>query len=184
MVLSRAVLVAQAAYYVAAICPNACSRHGYCSNPDASLSDAVCICEPGFAGEACETAHCPRGDDPLTSNQNTRAITIQTLPANDAMVDGLFRFGFLGKSVTFPASGYDNDDATCGRMLSGLPGVTLATCERGAVGNRGETTIVVRFEEFASFPHDANDPHYGNPSLAAFSCASFSSMILLLSLVT
>lgn len=154
---------------VSASCPNACNQRGYCSGPG---SDAYCICAPGFTGAGCESAHCPRGDDPLTTGQSTRSIRLTTLPAGEQPVDGLFRVSFMDASATMAAAGADNDDAACGRALSGLAGVERASCERGEIGPLGETSYVIRFHEWSSIPVDAAKPHYGNPPLASFACAS------------
>ena len=61
---------------VRAACPAHCNFRGYCSAPDATLSTSFCICQPGVTGAACEQIHCPRGDDPLTQNQVSRAIAL------------------------------------------------------------------------------------------------------------
>lgn len=36
---------------------------------DADMNQA-CVCDPGFAGYACQERECPRGDDPLTNQRN------------------------------------------------------------------------------------------------------------------
>lgn len=165
----RAIVWAVVAGGASAFCPNNCNRNGYCSGP---AEPNYCICAPGFTGSGCESAHCPRGDDPLTMGQLTRSILLKTVPAGDQPVDGLFRVSFLGSSATMAAAGHDNDDGACGRAISQLAGVERATCERGAVGPLGEATYVVRFHEWSAAPVDADRPHFGNPKVDDFGCAS------------
>ena len=88
---------------VRAACPAHCNFRGYCSAPDAALSTSFCICQPGVTGAACEQIHCPRGDDPLTQNQVSRAIALTVTAPTGGEADGRLRFGFLGESVLLPA---------------------------------------------------------------------------------
>ena len=148
---------------VRAACPAHCNFRGYCSAPDATLSTSFCICQPGVTGAACEQIHCPRGDDPLTQNQVSRAIALTVTAPTGGEVDGRLRFGFLGESVLLPAV---LDAATCGRAISSLPTVQKASCSQTTDG------WLVTFDEWAPAPVDAHAPHGGNPALGTFECES------------
>jgi hypothetical protein len=69
------------------VCPNDCSGHGTCetmeeftqafhgaANFPYNLWDRykaqVCKCDPGYFGIDCANRYCPRGDDPLTTDQH------------------------------------------------------------------------------------------------------------------
>lgn len=64
------------------VCPSGCSGHGTCETISEMTSAAsvnyklwdkdmqrTCLCDPGYAGIACEERLCPVGDDPLTTDQ-------------------------------------------------------------------------------------------------------------------
>ena len=102
-----------------------------------------CSCDPGWFGFDCSNRDCPRGDDPLTQNQVSRAIALTVTAPTGGEVDGRLRFGFLGESVLLPAV---LDAATCGRAISSLPTVQKASCSQTTDG------WLVTFDEWAPAP--------------------------------
>ena len=83
-----------------------------------------------------------------------------------------FRFGEGLSYTQWGLDWADNNDETCSRAISSLPGVLSASCEQKDVGQLGEATYVVRFHAWDPEPVDAEAPHLGNPALDLFGCES------------
>jgi hypothetical protein len=149
-------------------CPNWCSQHGICTGPN---DDAICICEMGYEGADCGTRLCPKGDDPLTKSQVSRAIRITTTAVTGEL-GGKWTFTFDGESVEFGADASLVDGPACARLVAELPNVESATCERGAIDDHKGASYTVSFDAWPLRPWQNNVfSHNGNPSLSSFSCS-------------
>jgi hypothetical protein len=147
-------------------CLNDCSQHGLCSGPG---PEGYCICEGGFLQDDCSQRLCPKGDDPMTTDQEYRQISIMT-GAMEGYLSGHFDFTFMGHTVGLEANA---DAQACKYALEALPTVASVDCERGAVDSQGGATYTVTFLEWPVYPQDNNlFSHDGNPPLSYFSCSA------------
>jgi len=176
-------------------CPNSCSGHGTCmtiadlsywKGPDydpgvANSGDGkgivytnwdkdsilMCDCDGGFFGADCSLVMCPKGDDPLTINQNYRTITL-TVSKTSGSWTGSLGFQFQGVStylsLTSPSA------SNCISTLQSSPHMGLVGC---SVTNPSALTIQYSIT-FYSWPTNvkSNNLHYhdGNPPLRDFLC--------------
>merc|ERR1712167_477775 len=63
-----------------------------------------CFCDPGFSGPDCSRIMCAKADDPLTINQNYRALRIGVSSADGSSLQGTVIFQFLGYTTSHSAS--------------------------------------------------------------------------------
>ncbi|CBJ33559.1 conserved unknown protein [Ectocarpus siliculosus] len=148
-------------------CPNWCSQHGICTGPG---DDAFCICEMGFQGDDCGTRLCPKGDDPLTTDQADRVLLLRTT-AEEGPISGELTVTFNGESTTLNADARQTGDLECAAALQMLPNIDRVGCQRGAVSEFGGTDYVISLLRFPTTPWENNlYGHSGNPALEAFSC--------------
>ncbi|CAM9302579.1 unnamed protein product [Ectocarpus fasciculatus] len=148
-------------------CPNWCSQHGICTGPG---DDAFCICEMGFQGDDCGTRLCPKGDDPLTTDQADRVLLLRTT-AEEGPISGELTVTFNGESTTLNADARQTGDLECASALQMLPNIDRVGCQRGAVSEFGGTDYVISLQRFPTTPWENNlYGHSGNPALEAFSC--------------
>eukprot|EP00981_Chlorochromonas_danica_P006069 scaffold1268_cov174-Ochromonas_danica.AAC.3 len=124
------------------VCPNGCSGHGLCySVSDVALYDGpdydstkefsgdgygteylnwdkdliyMCECEGGFFGPDCSSVMCPKGDDPLTINQNTRIIQLALAVRSD--FPQYIYIEFQGTKVKLPLEQISS--SVCTNLLS------------------------------------------------------------------
>nr|AIG55553.1 secreted protein [Thraustotheca clavata] len=129
------------------VCLNNCSGHGTCQTmammglmygPDVGTgkgpaytnweqsSMMSCFCDYGYQGPDCSLRMCPKNDDPLTTGQGYRTVSL-TLAASTALA-GSVTFTFSGQSVTMPANSDANSNAICTAAISSLPNIGAATC--------------------------------------------------------
>eukprot|EP00937_MAST-01D_sp_MAST-1D-sp2_P003849 g3849.t1 len=180
-------------------CPNLCSGHGMCTtvydmgvydgadvvvasnqvtgddgegpayaNWDAAAS-AGCTCDRGYTGPDCSFQMCPKGDDPLTTGQVNRAITITTSVASGSLT-GTVKVTFNGLSTSFNADPSVTDAAACKAAFEALDNVKTVTCTKGSTANGG-APYTVSFTEWPVTPSENNlHSHDGNPPLQAFTC--------------
>lgn len=147
-------------------CLNDCSQHGLCSGPG---PEGYCICEGGYVQDDCSEQLCYKGDDPGTTDQEYRQVTIMT-GAMEGYLSGYFDFTFMGHTVGLDANA---NDIACKHSIEALPTVGEVECERGAVDAQGGSTYTVTFLKFPARPHDNNlFSHEGNPPISFFSCGS------------
>lgn len=137
------------------------------SNWDAN-SIMVCECDPGHFGADCSLIMCPKGDDPLTINQNQREIflTVETYSGRD--LSGQLGLQFQGTrvylSLTNPTSG------KCSSDLSYQGKFGLVNCIVRIV-NTERFYFTLTFINWPIYPLDNNlFDNNGNPSATAFSC--------------
>lgn len=176
-------------------CPNNCNGHGACMtiadisywkgpDYDPEVQNAgdgkgvvytnwdknsilMCDCDAGFFGSDCSLIYCPKGDDPLTLNQNYRTITL-TVYKTSGTYSGSLGFQFQGAttylSLTSPTS------ANCISTLQTSPQIGLVGC---TVTFPSALTIQYTIT-FYSWPTNvkSNNFHYhdGNPLLREFLC--------------
>eukprot|EP00903_Cladosiphon_okamuranus_P017553 g16167.t1 len=165
--LLRLLLVIQLAPAALAKCPNWCSQHGICTGPG---DDAFCICEMGFQGDDCGTRLCPKGDDPLTTDQADRALILRTW-TEDGPLSGELSLTFNGETTFFDADARRTGDQECASALQALPNIDRVACTRVDVGESGGADYLISLLSFPTIPWENNHyGHFGNPALDAFSC--------------
>ena len=149
-------------------CPLHCSQNGVCSGPG---PDGYCICHPGYTGDGCEIRMCPKGDDPLTTNQKPRQIKFG-FDALSGDLNGYLSFTFLGEDILLDANANSLTDEKCTRLFQSLPNVEQVVCARTSdVTEANGANYSVTFEKFPTFPYENNlYYHDGNPPLTAFNC--------------
>jgi len=131
----------------------------------------MCVCAWGRHGGDCSLKMCPKGDDPMTINQNNKKIKL-VLYADDNGATGLsgsIIVGFQGQEVAFAA---DATAAQCESTWESLDNVDDVTCTRALTGGGAYTAeYEVEFVAFPLFPSENNlHKHNGNPPIASFSC--------------
>jgi len=128
----------------------------------------LCVCDAEYIGSDCSKRMCPKGDDPLTVNQNYRSIKVVVSETGYYDLKGNIGIFFMGT-----------------RHRLSLYGSTSASCEMDLsnVGQFGEVDCVVhqvtrQHKEFTltflSWPVTPTENnlffHGGNPSLLDFYC--------------
>ena len=164
-----AALVSAAAWQaVAGACENWCSQHGICTDPG---PEGYCDCEVGYAGDGCERALCPKGDDPLTTGQAPRTIVV-TVSAAKGVLEGTVDIHFQRETTTFDAHGAMMTSRECTARVERLRNVRQALCERTALDEAtGAAEYVIKFLRWPVRPWENNlYAHDGNPPLSSFSC--------------
>ncbi|KAF0688123.1 hypothetical protein As57867_020163, partial [Aphanomyces stellatus] len=174
-------------------CPNTCSGHGLCL-PLASLALLYgpqssttgigptytnweanevggCYCDMGYTGPDCSMRMCPKNDDPLTTGQSYRTISL-TVAAMGSALAGSISVAFNGYSFTMPANGNANSNSICTKGVQTLANVAQATCTMGAVdATTGGATYTIVFKQWTIVGAENNVFfHSGNPSLSLFTC--------------
>ncbi|CAN0037197.1 unnamed protein product [Ectocarpus sp. 12 AP-2014] len=174
-------------------CPNDCSGRGTCATLGQAAefygvtryggvgsfvytnweADMVmtCICDWGYTGGDCSLRMCPKGDDPVTTLQESPRVAM-TVNATDGVMEGNFVLTFQGESFAFPANTTQFDSTDCEAAFEGLGNLEDVTCSRGDVDADGGTTFdIAELVAFPTFPHQNNVfSHDGWPGLDAFSC--------------
>ncbi|GMI18817.1 hypothetical protein TrLO_g6161, partial [Triparma laevis f. longispina] len=185
-------------------CPNDCSGNGVCmtirdaglylgsdyaSGPGSTGGDGlgpkytnwdfesigVCNCDMGFFGPDCSRRMCPKADDPVTINQNSRRVGF-VLHGSGSYLDGILKIGFLGHTAEF-SLGAQWSASYCKQQWEKLDNIKDVTCVV-AEGNphtsllEGQNvTMNVTFNSFPTIPSENNFfSHSGNPAITAFTC--------------
>mmetsp|Transcript_25057 Transcript_25057/g.34416 ORF Transcript_25057/g.34416 Transcript_25057/m.34416 type:complete len:940 (-) Transcript_25057:67-2886(-) len=181
-----------------ATCPNGCSGHGLCGTLyDISISEgpdydsrstlagdgvgipyslwdrnsnAMCSCDSGYYGPDCSLVMCPKGDDPLTTNQNYASIL---LSVEVKEITGKLGIEYQGKviyiSLTHPGD--------CGTLLSnnGHFGIVGCSFAQTIVEYSSYVATVLEFTltfyNWPTFPKENNlYSSNGKPSIYDFFC--------------
>lgn len=182
-----------------ATCPNDCSGHGTCSSigdvsyfkgPDYNTqfifsgdsygplynnwdkeAITMCECDGGFFGSDCSMMMCPKGDDPLTVNQDNRYIRIHVRTKNARYeIGGVLGLRFQGETINFPLEYMHTTYTECDEFFSFKGKFGKVQCVQ-ATRTYQYFTFDLKIESWPTFPKDTNlYSHNGNPSHLEFSC--------------
>lgn len=110
--------------------------------------------------------HCPKGDDPLTVNQQNRAIQLQ-IAADSALAGMLYvGFGFDVAALSVDAV----TDATCETAFQSMSSLDAVQCTVDSTDPM-LLQLDVAILKFPTYPVDNNIfSHSGNPTLQQFRC--------------
>mmetsp|Transcript_14769 Transcript_14769/g.45769 ORF Transcript_14769/g.45769 Transcript_14769/m.45769 type:complete len:620 (-) Transcript_14769:3713-5572(-) len=127
-----------------------------------------CFCDPGFSGPDCSRIMCAKADDPLTVNQNFRALRIGLSAADDSVLRGSVIFRFLGYTTSHAAMRVS--ETTCERAWEALENVEDVDCLSESLGGNG-ALYNVTFKKWPTEPMENNYfSHTGNPGISNFTC--------------
>ena len=82
----------------------------------------VCNCDWGFFGPDCSLLVCAKDDDPTTSNQRYRTISIRVTGGGTGL-GGVFRINFLGFATELSAAAGSVTDRDCRLAFEGMENV-------------------------------------------------------------
>lgn len=85
---------------------------------------------------------CPKGDDPLTTDQADRVLLLRTT-AEEGPISGELTVMFNGESTTLNADARQTGDLECAAALQMLPNIDRVACQRGAVSEFGGAEYVI-----------------------------------------
>lgn len=85
---------------------------------------------------------CPKGDDPLTTDQADRALILRT-SAEDGLVSGELSLTFNGETTVFDADARRTGDRECASALQALPNIDRVACTRGTVSELGGADYLI-----------------------------------------
>lgn len=126
-----------------------------------------CFCDPGFSGPDCSRIMCAKADDPLTINQNYRALRIGVSSADGSSLQGTVVFQFLGYTTSHSASYISA--VTCEEAWEALENVEDVDCQSENLG--AGSFYNVTFKQWPTMPMENNYfSHKGNPGLSNFTC--------------
>ena len=110
---------------------------------------------------------CAKADDPLTINQNYRALRIGVSSADGSSLQGTVIFQFLGYTTSHSASHVSA--VTCEGAWEALENVEDVDCQSE---NSGAGSFYnVTFKQWPTMPMENNYfSHKGNPALSNFTC--------------
>eukprot|EP00602_Paraphysomonas_sp_CaronLab_P001970 CAMPEP_0185021030 /NCGR_PEP_ID=MMETSP1103-20130426/3691_1 /TAXON_ID=36769 /ORGANISM="Paraphysomonas bandaiensis, Strain Caron Lab Isolate" /LENGTH=622 /DNA_ID=CAMNT_0027552303 /DNA_START=60 /DNA_END=1924 /DNA_ORIENTATION=+ len=130
------------------------------------LSLTVCNCDYGYFGPDCSQVMCPKGDDPVTDNQDFRVILLTVDgPAN---FGGDLGFTFQGERTLLPIA--TMSDAACESLLEASDKFADVTCDYTAVST-SQHTFRITFNSWPLTPKENNlYTHNGNPAISEFTC--------------
>jgi len=129
------------------VCPMDCSGHGTCETVAeyATLAGSsyqlwdrdmqrTCLCDPGYAGTACQERVCPYGDDPLTTGQYNEVQWVDFSATDTFAGNVAFSYtDYYGETWTTDyfaltpviESGHDQQNADAEAVLESLPNDVL-----------------------------------------------------------
>ena len=112
---------------------------------------------------------CPKGDDPLTVNQNDRAISMRVQSLGSFDLEGVLGFQFMGANVPLSVSRTQTDQG-CTEALAFKGKFGHVTCDFTRI-NRLTVQFDITFHSWPTFPNTNNlYSHGGNPSRFDFYC--------------
>ena len=110
---------------------------------------------------------CAKADDPLTINQNYRALRIGVFSADGSSLQGTVIFQFLGYTTSHSASHVSA--VTCEGAWEALENVEDVDCQSENFG--AGSFYNVTFNQWPTMPMENNYfSHKGNPALSNFTC--------------
>lgn len=111
---------------------------------------------------------CPKGDDPLTTNQEYRKIRMH-VKGSGVDLSGQLGFRFHGKTIFFPLE-YYYSNVTCNDKFAFLGKFAHVGCSQVTVNNQHFYYEMV-FYSWPVYPKDNNlYSHDGNPPITDFFC--------------
>ena len=139
---------------VAALCPNWCSNHGYCTSPS---DGGYCICEDGFTGADCATRMCPKAFDvtTLADRPNRRKIQLVTTLSEGKMYGSMgFSFGRSTVKLNPDANTFSSNE--CTSALKGLTSVSDVSCVRESTTETGGGSYLITLNNYPLYPAENN----------------------------
>lgn len=95
-----------------------------------------------------ETGLCPKGDDPLTTDQADRALLLRT-SAEDGLLSGELTVTFNGETTVLDADARRMGDRECTSALQALPNIDRVACTRRAVSEFGGGDFLISLLRYA-----------------------------------
>lgn len=89
-----------------------------------------------------QTGLCPKGDDPLTTDQADRALLLRTT-AEEGPLGGELTVTFNGETTTLDADAHRTGDRECASALQALPNIDKVACTRSAVSEFGAADYLI-----------------------------------------
>ncbi len=112
---------------------------------------------------------CPKGDDPLTINQNYRALQMEIITGSSYPLSGKLGLTFLGKTTFLDLQYLTSEQCTNTLAFSGKFANLLCTVTRLNSGFRYLVQLV--FYSWPTYPKESNlYVNDGNPSKFDFYC--------------
>ena len=135
---------------------------------DADMT-TMCICDVGYTGPDCMVRYCPKGDDPLTTQQDTRSIkmSMNFTGTSSGQPEGFYQISFHGEKFKLRINATADECEEGWETMNNIEDVTCAVEYEGEFG----TIYTVELEAFPPLPWQNNIyDHYGNPPISAFTC--------------
>ena len=135
---------------------------------DADMT-TMCICDVGYTGPDCMVRYCPKGDDPLTTQQDTRSIkmSMNFTGTSSGQPEGFYQISFHGEKFKLRINATADECEEGWETMNNIEDVTCSVEYEGDFG----TIYTVELEAFPPLPWQNNIyDHYGNPPISAFTC--------------
>jgi len=124
----------------------------------------------GFTGADCSLKLCPKGDDPMTESQSSRAI-ILSLTADSGEIAGSLDLSFLGETISFEADASSSSSSICETSFESFENVGDVSCVQSTPDANQGANYTITFNSWPEYPHENNVfSHNGNPGISLFSC--------------
>jgi hypothetical protein len=127
----------------------------------------LCNCNAGYFGPDCSQAMCPKGDDPMTDNQNYRQILLTV--QDYAPFSGVLGVSFQGETTFISLASPTSSD--CETSFEASEKFDDITCVYSANDDGDELYFDITFVSWPRLPEENNlYSHSGNPSTSDFTC--------------